>query len=91
MTNSYMYISTRQRDSSANSPNAEFIISTNASKFALGAVLLPKNLTSNFRPFAYFTKVLQTAHTNYPKYDQELLGAVCALIECAVTSKAAPR
>ena len=62
-------------------PTAEFIISTDASKFALGAVLLQKDKSGLLRPCAYYAKILQPAHTNYPTYDQELLGVVCALKE----------
>jgi hypothetical protein len=61
--------------------DAEFMISTNASKFALSAVLLQKGLIRNLRPFACSAKVLSPAHTNYPTYDQDLLGNVCALTE----------
>jgi hypothetical protein len=62
-------------------PDAEFVNSTNTSKFAFGAILLPKDMTGNLRPCACFTKVLQPAHTNYATCDQELRGVVCALKE----------
>jgi hypothetical protein len=62
-------------------PDAKFVVSTYASNFALGAVLLQKHIAGDLRPSAYFAKVLQHAHTNYPTYDQELIGVVCTLKE----------
>jgi hypothetical protein len=38
-------------------------------------------MTCNSRSCPCFANVLQPAHTNYPTYDQELLGVVCALKE----------
>jgi hypothetical protein len=58
---------------------SKFVINTKDSKFALGAELLQNNLKGNFRPCVDFAKGLQPAHTNYPTYDQELLGVVCAI------------
>jgi hypothetical protein len=60
---------------------SEFVTSTDASKFELGVVLLQKDFKGHLRPCAYFAKGLQTAHTNNPTYDQELLGFACAIKE----------
>ena len=59
--------------------DAEFIIATDASKYAIGAVLLQKDDEGDIHPCAFYTKVLQSNQTHYPTYQQELLGIVCAV------------
>ena len=61
--------------------NAEFTVITDASKYAIGAVLLQKDLNDQLRPIAYYAKALSAAQTQYPTYDQELLAICCALSE----------
>jgi RNase H-like domain found in reverse transcriptase/Reverse transcriptase (RNA-dependent DNA polymerase)/Integrase zinc binding domain len=61
--------------------DAEFVVSTDASGFALGAVLLQRDKSGDLKPCAYMAKTLNTAQRQYPVYDQELLGIVCALTE----------
>jgi hypothetical protein len=61
--------------------DAEFVISTDANKFALGAVLPQKDMTGKVHPCAFLAQVFQPAHTNYLTYDQKLLGVVCTLKE----------
>ena len=63
---------------------AEFVISTDASKYGLGAVLLQKDDKGNLRPCAYFAKSLSAPQQNYSTYDQELLGVVAAMSEWRV-------
>ena len=61
--------------------DAEFVVSTDASKYAIGAVLLQKDDASNLRPCAFFAKTLSKAQTSYSTYEQELLAVCCALHE----------
>ena len=63
---------------------AEFVISTDASKYGLGGVLLQKDSEGNLRPCAYFAKSSSTPQQNYSTYDQELLGVVAAMSEWRV-------
>ena len=53
--------------------NNPFIIETDASKFAIGGVLLQENSNSYEHPVAYFSKKILPAETNYPVYDKEML------------------
>ena len=62
-------------------PDAEFVISTDASKFAAGAILLQADENGDLHPCAYYSKVFQANQTHYPSYQQELLGIVLALQE----------
>ena len=57
-----------------------FLVETDASDFALGAVLLqPETLGSlNFRPVAYASRKCCKAERNYSAYDRELLGIIFA-------------
>lgn len=61
--------------------NLPFIVETDASEFALGAVLLqPESISSLvLHPVAYASRKLATAERNYSVYDKELLGIVFAL------------
>ena len=62
-------------------PSSHFVVSTDASKYALGAVLLQKDNTGKLRPCAYYAKTLKPEQTRYPTYDLEMLGVVCAVQE----------
>ena len=62
-------------------PTQEFVLSTDASQFGIGAVLLQKDENNDLRPVSYFAKSLNKAQRNYPVYDQELLAIVCAMKE----------
>jgi len=57
-----------------------FVVETDASDFALGAVLLqPENLDSIvYHPVAYASRKLSKAERNYSTYDKELLGIIFA-------------
>ena len=57
-------------------PNDEdlFKLSTNASDFATGAVLLQKDMQTNlWHPVAFFSKSLDVHERNYEIYDKKLL------------------
>ena len=64
--------------------NAEFVISTDASKYGIGAVLLQKDEQGKLKPCAYFAKSLSESQRRYSTYDQELLGIVAAMSEWRV-------
>ena len=57
-----------------------FFVETDASNYALGAVLLqPESLESSiFHPVAYASRKLSKAERNYSAYDKELLGIIFA-------------
>jgi hypothetical protein len=60
---------------------ATFVVATDASKYAAGAVLLQEDNNQQLRPIAYFAKTFNDAQQRYPTYDQELLALICALQE----------
>jgi len=60
-------------------PNDEdlFKLSTNASDFAIGAVLSQKDMQTNlWHPVAFFSKLLDVHERNYEIYDKELLAVI---------------
>ena len=61
--------------------DAPFVVETDASNFAVGAVLLQADATGVERPVCFFSRKMQPAETNYLIYDKELLGIVAALEE----------
>ena len=64
-------------------PTATFVLSTDASNYGIGAVLLQADPTSAdmLRPISYYAKSLNTAQRNYPVYDLELLAMASAASE----------
>ena len=50
--------------------NAEFVISTDASKYGIGVVLLQKDEKEQLQPCAYFAKSLTMPQRSYSTYDQ---------------------
>ena len=58
-----------------------FIIESDASKFATGAVLRQADANGDIHPCAYLSKSLDATQRNYEIYDRELLGIVRALKE----------
>ena len=52
---------------------------TDASDFALGAVLYQENDQNIRRPIAFYSRKFQSAEINYPVYDKELLAIVDSL------------
>jgi len=65
-------------------PNDEnpFKLSTDASDFAIGAVLSQKNMQTNlWHPVAFFSKSLDIYERNHKIYDKELLAVIWGLEE----------
>jgi len=63
-------------------PNRElpFVVETDSSNFAVGAVLSQKSPKDNhLHPVAFFSRSLTGAERNYPIYDKELFVIVSAL------------
>jgi hypothetical protein len=61
--------------------DAEFVVCTDASQYAAGAVLLQKDESQALRPIAYYAKTFNKQQMAYPTYDQEFLAIICALQE----------
>jgi hypothetical protein len=59
-------------------PDREFIVHTDASGFATGAVLMQK-FAEGLWPIAFLSKKMKPAERNYPIYEQELLAILNAL------------
>ena len=62
-------------------PNLEspFTLYTDASKIAVGAVLLQRDAAGVERAILFFSKKLSSAQRNYSTFDRECLAGVCAL------------
>ena len=60
-------------------PNLPFVVHTDASGFAVGAVLSQKQEDGQIRPIAFLSKKMLDAETRYPVHEQELLAIVHAL------------
>ncbi|GBE89916.1 Transposon Tf2-6 polyprotein [Sparassis crispa] len=58
-----------------------FIVESDASKFATGAVLRQADINGDLHPCAYISQTLNPAEWNYEIYDRELLGIIRALAE----------
>ena len=58
-----------------------FIVESDASKFAMGAVLRQADVNGDLHPCAYISQTLNLAERNYEIYDHELLGIIRALTE----------
>jgi len=56
-----------------------FIIETDASKFATGAVIRQKDMNGDYHPCEYISHSFDATQQNYEIYDRELMGIVCAL------------
>jgi RNase H-like domain found in reverse transcriptase/Reverse transcriptase (RNA-dependent DNA polymerase)/Integrase zinc binding domain/Chromo (CHRromatin Organisation MOdifier) domain len=59
-------------------PSREFIVHTDASGYATGAVLMQK-FDEGLRPIAFLSKKMKAAERNYPVHEQELLAILTAL------------
>ena len=57
----------------------QFILEVDASRYAVGAVLLQCKEDSKLHPIGYFSSMLNEAERNYNIYDLELLAIVKAL------------
>ena len=60
-------------------PEKQFIVHTDASGFAVSAVLSQKQDDGKVRPLAYLSKKMSTAEMNYHTFDQELLAIVTCI------------
>ena len=58
-----------------------FEIEADTSLFAMGAVLLQRNINVDQHPVAYYSKALTTPEQNYQTYDCEFLSIIRALRE----------
>ena len=56
-----------------------FVIESDASKFATGAVIRQKDMNSNYHPCGYISHSFDATQWNYEIYDRELMGIVRAL------------
>eukprot|EP00833_Pecoramyces_ruminatium_P008145 jgi/Orpsp1_1/1182177/evm.model.c7180000080193.1 len=63
-------------------PDLPFVVETDASNFAIGAVLSQRNeKTNELHPICYYSKGLSKSERNYPIYDKELLAVINAFKE----------
>jgi hypothetical protein len=60
-------------------PDLPSTVETNASGFAIGAVLFQMDTDGSCRPVAFTSRKLNSAERNYPTHEQELLAVVHAL------------
>ena len=58
-----------------------FMVESDASKFATGAVLRQADINGDMQPCGYLSQSLDATQRNYEIYDRELLGIVRALEE----------
>ena len=65
-------------------PKEEILVETDASDFALGAVISQKGKEGRWQPVAYHSRKLSPAELNYEIYDKELLAIVDAFREWKV-------
>ena len=61
-------------------PNLTITLETDASDYAIGAVLSQSDDTETF-PVAFYSRKLTPAEQNYPIYDKEMLAIVAAVME----------
>jgi hypothetical protein len=59
-------------------PAKPFIMETNASDFALGAILSQFGIDGLLHPVAFYSRKLTSAEINYQVYDKELLAIITA-------------
>ena len=60
-------------------PNRKLRMETDASNFALGAILSQQDEDGHWRPVAYWSRKMIPAEQNYEVHDQELLAIVAAM------------
>ena len=56
-----------------------FYVQTDASKFAIGGVLMQHDTDGQLKPLAYYSRKLQQAELNYPTHDLEMLAVIDSL------------
>jgi hypothetical protein len=57
-------------------PTKPFIVETDASDFALGAILSQFGIDGLLHPVAFYSRKLTSAEINYQVYDKELLAII---------------
>ena len=57
-------------------PSKPFVLETDASKFATGAVLRQRDINGDWHPCGFLSQGLSPAEKNYEIYDWELLGVI---------------
>ena len=62
-------------------PSKPFVLETDASNFAVGAVLLQAGSDGMEHPVAFFSRKMLPAETNYPVHDKEILAIASTLKE----------
>ena len=62
-------------------PLKPFIVKTNASNFAVGAILLQVGDDNLKHPVAFFSRKMLPTETNYPIYNKEMLAIISTLKE----------
>jgi hypothetical protein len=62
-------------------PQKPFLLETDSSDFATGAVLSQKVIDGKFHPVAYYSKTLSPEERKYEIYSKELLAIIRALKE----------
>lgn len=62
-------------------PSLPFVLETDASNFAIGAVLSQASPDATLHPVAFFSRKMSPAESNYEIYDKELLAIRMALEE----------
>ncbi|GFU01830.1 retrovirus-related Pol polyprotein from transposon 17.6 [Trichonephila clavipes] len=67
-------------------PKKTFIIRTDASSYALGAVLLQGESPTDEQPVEYASRLLSSAEKNYSTTEREALAVVWALNKCRIQS-----
>lgn len=62
-------------------PEKQFVLETDASGVAMGAVLSQKGIDGRLHPVAYMSHSFSPAERNYDTHDKELLAIIWALLE----------
>ena len=62
-------------------PTKPFIVETDASDFAIGAILSQSDIDGILHPVAYFSRKFTAPEINYPIYDKELAAIIFAFEE----------
>jgi len=60
-------------------PTKPFVVESDASKFATGAVLRQRDINGDWHPCRYISHSFDATQRNYEIYDRELLGIIRAL------------
>ena len=62
-------------------PHKPFVVESDASKFASGAVLRQQDTNGDWHPCSYLSQSFNATEQNYKIYDRELLAIIWALTE----------